>query len=166
MRISSKRVALVLIFLGVLFSSCGEFSKILKSEDNDLKFKAAKEYYDNSKFDKALPLFDDVLAAWKGQDKSEEVYFYYCYSQYAIGNLPAASFHFKNFTETFFTSKHLQECAFMRAQCEYEMVMPTELDQSQTQTALQELQLYVNLHPGSEYVDSCNTLMDDLREIN
>lgn len=152
------------VCLGILLNACGDYAKILKSPDNDLKFSSAKTYYDNAKFDRALPLFEDVLAAWKGQDKAEEVYFYYCYTQYGIGNLPAASFHFKNFTESYFTSKHLQECAFMRAHCEYEMVMPTELDQSQTHIALQELQLFVNLHPGSKYVDSCNTLMDNLRQ--
>jgi outer membrane protein assembly factor BamD len=163
---ASKGVSKILgfVFLGFILMGCGDYAKILKSPDNDLKFKAAKTYYDNTKFDKALPLFEDVLAAWKGQDKAEEVYYYYCFTQYGMGNLPAASFHFKNFTESYFTSKHLQICAFMRAHCEYEMVMPTELDQSQTHVALQELQLFVNLHPDSEYVDSCNTLMDNLRQ--
>jgi len=161
-----KGIGRVLIFavLGLVLSSCSDYAKILKSKDTDYKFKAAKSYYDDSKFNKALPLFEDVLGAWKGQDKAEEVFYYYCYTQYGLGNLPAASFNFKIFTETYFTSKHLQECAFMRAHCEYEMVMPTELDQSQTNYALQELQLFVNLHPTSKYVDSCNTLMDNLRQ--
>lgn len=149
----------------IVLSACSQYAKLLKSDDNDLKYKAAKEYYINKKYDKALPLFESVLAAWKGQDKSEEVYYYYSYTEYGMGNLASAAFHFKNFTETFFTSKHLQECAFMKAQCEYEMVMPVELDQSQTKTAIDELQLFINLHPTSEYVDSCNVLMDDLRKL-
>lgn len=154
----------VISCLLLLLFSCGEYSKLIKSDDNDLKFKAGVDYYKNSKYDRALPLFEDVLAAWKGQEKSEEVFYYYCYTQYGMGNLPAASFHFKNFTETFFTSKHLAECAFMVAQCEYEMSLPTELDQSQTQKAIQELQLFINLHPESTYIDSCNFLIDDLRK--
>ena len=153
-------------FLGtlmVLFGACSDYSKLLKGQDNDLKFKAGKEYYQSQKYDKALYLFEDVLAAWKGQERSEEVYFYYCYTQYGMGNLPAASFHFKSFTEAYFTSKHLIECAFMVAQCEYEMVMPVELDQSQTIKAIEQLQLFINVHPNSNYVDSCNTLIDNLR---
>lgn len=160
-----QRALLVFLSLSFFLGACGEYSKLIKSEDNDLKFKAGKEYYQKSKYDRALPLFEDVLAAWKGQDKSEEVYFYYCYTQYGMGNLAAASFHFKTFTETFFTSKHLVECAFMRAHCEYEMALPTELDQSQTQKAIEELQLFINLHPESELIDSCNYLIDDLRKI-
>ena len=79
---ASKGVSKILgfVFLGFILMGCGDYAKILKSPDNDLKFKAAKTYYDNTKFDKALPLFEDVLAAWKGQDKAEEVYYYYCFT--------------------------------------------------------------------------------------
>ncbi len=156
--------SVLMLLVAAIMASCGDYGKILKSKDNDVKYKAARDFYANKKYDKALPLFEDVLAAWKGQDKSEEVYYYYCYTQYAMGNLPAASFHFKNYSETFFTSKKLQECAFMHAHCEYDMALPTQLDQSQTTKAIDELQLFINLHPTSIYVDSCNTLMDELRK--
>ncbi len=163
-RINCKLIILAASVISVMLSSCGEYSKILKSKDQDFRYLSAKNYYNKGKFDKAFPLFEDVLAAWKGQEKSEEVYYYYCYTHYGMGNMNSASFHFKNFTETFFTSKKLEECAFMHAHAEYDMALPHQLDQTQTYKAINELQLFINMHPKSSFVDSSNTLMDNLRK--
>ena len=61
---ASKGVSKILgfVFLGFILMGCGDYAKILKSPDNDLKFKAAKTYYDNTKFDKALPLFENSVS--------------------------------------------------------------------------------------------------------
>ena len=158
------RRSLYLLFFLVIFSQCGEYNSVLKSTDYGYKFAKAKEYYRNLDYHKAVPLFDELLTRYRGQDSSEIVYYYYAYSYYGMGDLVTASFHFKNFTETFYNSDHLEECYFMHALCEYKISLPYYLDQTSTYNAIEKLQLFINLFPNSTRIPECNKYIDELRQ--
>ena len=146
-----------------LLSGCSEYQRVVKSQDIDFKLEKAIEYYDQGKYNKAFPLFEELLAQFRGSSKAEKVYFYYAETLYAMEDHILAAYHYKNFYKTFPNSQYEDKCAFMAAYCNYLESPSFSLDQSFTYKAINEMQLYVNTHPNSKRIPECNLLMDEMR---
>lgn len=148
----------------LVFGSCSEYAVVVKKGTMEEKYDLALKLYKKNDFVRAIPLFDDLLAYYRGKEKSEEIYFYYCYSHYGLGQYELAAYHFKSFTETFYNSKHMEECSYMYTKCLYKDAMPYYLDQSSTSTAIEETQLFLNKFPNTQYKEACNQQIEDLRK--
>jgi len=120
--------------------------------------------YKKNDYVRALPLFEELLAVYRGKEKSEEIYFYYSYCYYGLGQFELAAYHFKNFTENYYNSKHMEECSYMYGHCLYKDALPYYLDQTATTKAIAEIQLFLNLYPNSTFKDKCNEHIDELRK--
>ncbi len=144
-------------------SSCSEYQRVLKSRDLNLKLTKADEYFAKENYYKALPIYEELISAFRGTGRAAEVYYKYAYCEYNLGDLIMANYRFDNFTKTFPNSDKVEECAFMAAYCSYVISPRSSLDQTATFQAVDELSLFMNLYPNSTLVDSCNTLLDELR---
>ncbi|HKC68992.1 MAG TPA: outer membrane protein assembly factor BamD [Bacteroidia bacterium] len=151
------------LFVAFVFFACGDFNKILKSSDYELKYTKAIEYYNKANYTSAQTLFEELIPVFKGTDRAEQVYYYYTYCHYYLTDYALAGFHFRTFARTFPNSQHAEECAFMNAYCYYLSSPKYSLDQSDTKNAIQEIQNFLNEYPESKQVDTCNILMDKLR---
>lgn len=155
---------LLLFSVTLLFlASCREYKKLLKSSDLDKKYSEAVKFYEKGDCIRSLQLFDELLQVYKGTPKYESIYFYYAYSHYCVGDYIMAAYHFKTFNRSYPTSKHAEECAFMAAQCYFFESPRYTLDQTDTHSAIKELQSFINRYPNSTKLDSCNTLIEKLR---
>lgn len=157
------RILISILSLFVL-ASCSEYQKVLKSTDLDYKFEKAKEYYEDEKYNKAYPIFDELVTLYRGTAKAADAYYYLAFTNYQIGDYILAAYHFKNFAKTFATSDKAEECAFMVGYCYYLESPSFSLDQTYTYKAINELQLYVNTHPQSERLQECNDYIRELRK--
>lgn len=155
--------ALVFISFTIGFSGCSKYQRILKSNDFEEKFNMAKLLYDNGKYQKAFPLFEELITVFRGTSKAEDVYYYYAYCNYKLGDYMLAGYHFDNFVRTFPRSARAEDAQFMNAKCYFLDSPVPSLDQTSTKKAIDELQLFINRYPESEKVDECNDLMDRLR---
>lgn len=151
------------LLIVIILTSCDGFNKILKSTDFELKMTKAKEYYDKEQYIKSSQLYEELIPVVKGTDKAEEVYYYYAWSEYNMGDFIISQYHFKNFTKQFSTSKHSEECYFMNAYCYFLTSANYKLDQTSTKNAIKEFQSFVDIFPESQRIDSCNILIDKLR---
>ncbi len=120
-------------------------------------------YYENGKYQKAFPLFEELITVFRGTSKAEDVYYYYAYCNYQLGDYMLAGYHFDNFVRTFPRSTRAQDAQFMNAKCYFLDSAEPSLDQASTYKAIDELQLFINKYPESPKVDECNDLMDRLR---
>lgn len=132
--------------------SCSEYASVVKKGTNDEKYDMAMKMYRKNDYVRALPLFEDLLAVYRGKEKSEEIYYYYCFCYYGLGQFELAAYHFKNFTENYYNSKHMEKCMFMYAHCLYKDALEYYLDQTATTKAIEEIQLVLNLYPNSRVV--------------
>lgn len=148
--------------LSVLFSACDNYNRLLKSTDYELKLKRAKEYYEKKQYIKSSQLYEELIPVVKGTDRAEEVYYYYTWSEYNLGDYLLSQYHFKNFTRQFPTSKHVEECFYMNAYCYFLNSPNYKLDQTYTKNAIKEFQSFVDLYPESIKLDTCNLLVDQL----
>lgn len=158
-----KKIILACAILGALSFSCSKFSKISKSRDINEKYDAALNYYDNKDFYKASVLFEDIMGAFVGAAEYEKIQFYYAYSQYEQKQYLIAAHHFKSFYETYNRSPFAEEALFMNGYSLYKDTPDYNLDQSGTETAIEELQNFINRYPTSQYAQQCNDLIDELR---
>lgn len=127
-----------------------------------MKLGKAREYYDKGEFVKSSQLYEELIPVFKGTDKAEEIYYYYSWSEYNMGDYLLSQYHFKNYTRQFPGGKHVEECYFMNAYCFYLTSANYKLDQTSTKNAIREFQSFVDSYPDSKRIDSCNILMDQL----
>src|SRR5690606_15200139 len=95
----TKRILSYLPFLlaVVLLSGCGDFNKLLKSDDVDKKYAAALKYYEEEEYDKAGALLEDLMPLLKGRSEYEQANFLYANTKYHQGFYLESSFHFVAF---------------------------------------------------------------------
>lgn len=155
---------LALSSLLFLLSACkSEYERVRTGGDPELILTKAFEYYEKEDYQKAQSLFELVLSNIKGTKKAEKANFYYSYTHYHLKEYLLAAFYFKNFANTFTNSEFREEAAFMSAFSNYKMSPSFRLDQTNSQKAIEEFQLFVNLFPKSPRVRECNNLIDELR---
>lgn len=162
MQNSLSRLLFVFVML-VGISSCSNYNKLLKSTDYEKMYTEAKRYYEKKNYGKAVPLLDELLIQFKADPRFKEVYLMYAYTRYGLDEFVLASYHFKNFYESFPNSDKAEEALFMHVYCDYLDSYPYYLDPSVTQHAMDNLQLFINIYPSSERVPECNKYMDELR---
>jgi len=158
-------VGALLIVLMLAFTGCkSKFEKLKASNDYAKKYREAIRLYNKRDYSKALELFETLVARYRGQSQAEDLYYYYAYTNYKLRDYTSARYHFKTFAETYPTSSRAEECRFMAAYCYYLDSPIYSLDQSNTQSAIDALQLFINLYPKSERVAEASKLIQNLRD--
>lgn len=152
------------LFLSIgLLASCSRFNRALKSTDAAYKMQVAQEYYDKESWDRAIPLLEELIMIKRGTAESEKVNYMHAKSFFNMKDYTLAGYYLGNFTRTFPTSQYSEECAFLSAYCYYRNSPTYELDQTDTKTAIDQLQLFMVRYPNTTLKDSCNSLIDQLR---
>ncbi len=152
-----------LVLLALLLPACSEFNKALKSDDKAYKMQAAVKYYDKNDFDRAMPLLEELRQVTRGDTMYERVSYYYAKGYYGMKDYIMAGYYLDNFHKTFRNSRYAEECSFLSAICHYKESPAYELDQTDTRTAISQLELFMVRYPETALRDSCNTLIDELR---
>lgn len=157
-----SNILFLLGFITIIFSSCSEYQKILKSTDLDFKYEQAVKLFEDEQYIKAFPLFDELLLLYRGTDKAETVYYYYCKTEYEKGNLLSSAYHFKNFSSTYKDNSKSEECAYLAVYCHFLLSPKYSLDQTNTYKALDEIKIFFDKYPNSTYITACNDLKVEL----
>ena len=157
-----RKFGIGFILVSILFTSCGDYNKILKSTDYEFKYKKAVEYYDEGEYVKSGTLFKDLVNIYRGTSKADRIYYYYAKSMMGQKDYLMAGHFFQSLIKEFPMSEYAEEAQFMIGYCEYLQSPKARLDQQITKNAIDALQLYINLYPYNDRVDEANRLMDEL----
>lgn len=144
-------------------SSCSEFNRALKSDSIPYKLEVAERYYEKGSYDRALPLLEELIMLLRGTDKSERIGYLHAKGYFLMKDYTMAAYYLENYARTFPVGQYTEECAFLNAYCYYKNSPSYELDQSDTRTAIDQLQLFMVRYPATNLKDSCQTLVDRLR---
>lgn len=160
----AKHALILLSFLYLFIGTgCNEFNKIQKSDDIELKYNKAIEYYNKKDYVKAQMLFDELYAIMRSTERGKEVMYYLAYCNYHNGDYILGGYQFKQYFRTFPLSDKAEECLYMSAYCHYLSSPTYSLDQQDTYQAIDEFQYFVQIYPDSPRVQECNKLIDNLR---
>lgn len=159
-----RKIVLLISVILVLFTSCSEYQKLLKSNDYNLKYKKAVEYYNAEEFVKSATLFEELLPVFRGTSKAETISYYSAFCAYGQRDYIQAGYYFRDFIKNFPTSSYYEECLYMSAYCYYMDSPNPRLDQASTQDAIDAFQLYINRYPNSTRVEKCNQYIDEMQD--
>ncbi len=146
----------------ILFSSCSEYQKAMKSKSNDVKLSMAEKLYKEEKYAKLIPLLEDIVYLYKGTDKGEDLLFKLATSYYKTNDYIIAGYYYRKFVATYPNSPKAEEAQYQSAYCYYLDAPRPTLDQSPTQKAIREFQIFLRKYPNSERIKYCNKYMDEL----
>ena len=152
-----------LLVLSVILLSCKtEMDQAMKSADKDFILKVANEKFAKKKWSDALALYDRLPNLVAGTDDAPNVVFNSAYANYYDKNYRLAANQFKNFVVSFPQDPRKEEAAYLSALCYYEGSLQYNLDQSNTESAITELQNFLNEYPDSERSKNITQLVDEL----
>ena len=153
----------ILFLLAILtLVSCGEYQNLLKSDDAELKYNKAVEYFDKGDFMRASTLFDAVATYYKGTERSETVLNYLAKANMGQKDYYSASEYYKTYVKTYPKGKYVTESKYMIGYCYYLDSPDARLDQTPTYSAIAALQEFIDVYPESERVPEANKLLDEL----
>lgn len=147
----------------LLLGACNTYEKLLKSDDINTKLAKADEYFDRGDYHKASGLYESLLPVLKGTKNFERLYFRYAYSAFYRKDYLSASYHFKNFTDYFPSSKDAEEAMYMHVLCLYKESPKVSLEQTSTYKALEAMQAYINSYPESKRIAEANGYVEEMR---
>ena len=159
-----KKYSFLLFISVLLFVSCGEYQKLLKSTDPELKYTKAVEYFEKGDFMRASTLFDEISVYYKGTDRSETVLNYIAKSYMGQKDYFTAGEYYKTYIKTYPKGKFIGEAKFMIGYCFYLDSPDARLDQSSTVKAITALQEFIDLFPENERVKEAIKLIDELTD--
>lgn len=161
------RYLLPLLVFATVLAGCSEFNKAMKASGDETgiayKQEVAEKMMAKESWDRAIPLLEELIVLTRGTARSEKVNYLHAKSTYGMKDYTLAAYYLANFTRTFPKSQYAEECAFLSAYCQYMNSPNYELDQTDTRSAMDQLQLFLVRYPESTLKDSCNSLIDDMR---
>lgn len=148
----------------VLLCSCNEFNSVLKSDDYDYKYEAAKTYYAQGKYTKAYTILEDLYMLMKGTDKGEESLYMLGMCYYNLKDYETASLYLDRYTKSYSKGIYTELARFYSAKANYLESPDERLDQSPTMTAINKLQEFLDFHPTSSYRSQATNMIYELQD--
>lgn len=159
---TQMKQALIILTLSVLLFSCGEYEKLLQSDDFELKLEKAKEYYDNEQYIKAVTVYEQLIGRYQASAKAEEINYYHAKSYFGMRDYILAGHYFETFYRTYGSSQYREEAAFMASYCNYLLSPRPSLDQEYTLKAIEGFSLFQRRFPYSERIDEAKEIIREL----
>jgi outer membrane protein assembly factor BamD len=159
----NNRLILVLL-TGLIVTSCGQYEKLLKSSDFELKKSKVKEYYEKKKYTRATELLAQVLPRYRATEEAESLSWLNAQSYYAMKDYIMAASEFRNFADLYPYSKNSEEANYLAAMSEYYQSPRPELDQENTRSAISSFNLFLAKFPASSRVDEVHHYIKELND--
>lgn len=159
-----RSVSYILLILLVLVTSCGEYEKLLKSTDYDLKKEKAREYFEAGKYVKTTELLSQLIPRFRGSVEAEELNWLNAQSFYLMKDYYSAGTYYKSFIEQYPYGKFTEEASFLSAFCDYKISPRAELDQENTINAIEGFNLFMRRYSDSPRIEECKNYIDELQE--
>lgn len=156
-----KLLSTTILAIAVL-ASCSGYEKLLKSKDNELKYSKSLFYYNKGDFYRASLLLEQILPIYRGTNRADSVNFYYAFSQYGQGDYLLASSYFDSFRKNYPKSVFTEQSEYLYAYCFYLTSPRAELDQENTNLAIDAFQEFTTKYPTSKKTEEAKSLVAEL----
>lgn len=152
-------VALMLFFI----AGCKtQYEMLLSSSDEEAKYAAAWQLFDNGKYRKAAAMFESLSLLTSGTARDDTVRYYWALSNYRYEDYVTAEANFTSYLDSYPRSSFSSEARFLKLDCMYRSTYRYELDQNPTRMAIVAISEYIVEYPNSDRVQTCRRMLDEL----
>jgi len=148
----------------MFFASCGEYNRLLKIQDPDIKYSYAKKYYNQKKYTRSASLLEEIVHYYRGRTEAEESLYLLAQSYYNQKDYVTAAEYFKQHYNTYPKGEFTEDARFYGAYGLYLDSPDPRLDQSQTFEAIQQFLMYLEFYPQSERASQAQDILFELQE--
>ena len=152
------------LLLALFTISCGEYNKILKSQDVMVKYNAAKRYFYEGNYSRAITLFEDVLPMMRGSVYAEDAIYLLAQSHYELKDYVSAAEYFRMYFTSYPRGEYAELARFYSAYSLYQNSTDPRLDQTDTYNAMQQFQDFMELYPQSDKKELAQRAQFELQE--
>jgi len=160
----SRLITAALLSGTLALGSCTGYQKLLKSANVNEKYEAAIKYYDKGDFFRSGALLEELIPLLKGRPEAEKAQFYFANTNYKQRNYVLSAYYFKQFIDTYPNSPLVEEASFLRAKSLYRDSPSYELDQTNTVTAVETIQDFLNTYPASQFKTEAESMSQELQK--
>ena len=155
--------SLAAIAIVASLSQCSGYNKMLKSGDVTEKMSYAEAALDSGNCFRALPLYDELMQLTRGTAQAPDIHWNRALTHDCVNDFYLSRYYFQSFAKTFPNDPRVEEAFFRAALCSFYLSPGASLDQTETRSAIDELQLFMDRYPSSALRDSSQAMVDNLR---
>lgn len=159
-----KKNIIITLLIAVVFSSCGEYNKLLKSTDYEYKYEAAKNYFAKGQYGRSATILEELITIFKGTDKAEESLYMLAMSYYNQQDYETSSHYFITYYNTYPRGTFAELSRFHAGKALALNTPEPRLDQSVTYKAIQELQMFLEYYPQSAKKQEAQDMIFSLQD--
>lgn len=160
-----KKGSIIMLFLAsLLLTACGEYNKVLKSNDNNYKYEYAKKAFDLGKYAQATTILTELSSIFNGTERAEESLYLLGLSCYENKDYVSSGAHFRSYYQRYPRGKYAELARFYCGYGYYLDSPEAELDQSETVKAIQELQAFMDFFPKSDKVSIAQNAIFEMQD--
>lgn len=150
------------VVLGVIITSCGTYHKLLKSDNNELKYQKGINYFYDKEYNRAISLLSSVMSPFAGSLREDTIVFYLAKSLYNSKDYEQAGEFMNSFRSKFNRSQFLEESEYIYAMSFYKQSGSEERDQTVSFRAISAFTEYLNRYPESIKKEDIYLMIDEL----
>ena len=159
-----NRSFLYFFIIVISLASCSQYEKLRKSTDYQLKYRKAFEYYRAGDFIRSGQLFDDLVNPFRVTNKADTVSFYQAMSYFKQKDYLTASHYFERFYRDYRQSPFAEESEYLTGYCYYMQSPRAQLDQENTNTAIESFQIFLMRHPDSRFAEDAEKYLAEMKD--
>ena len=144
----------------LILSACSNYNEIIKGDDYVKKFELANALYDGEEFLKSVVLYEQVYQHSPKSGEGELAYYRLGQSYYQSDDYYMAGYYFSSYIQRFPYSPKNEELMFLVAMCKVKNSPQSALDQTETEEAINAVQIFVDSYPQTVLMDTCNQIID------
>ena len=148
----------------LLLTSCGEYNKVLKSTDANVKFEYAKKAFEKGKYGQACTLLSEIVTVMKGTEHAEESLYLLGLSHFENKDYISSGAYFKTYYTHYPKGKYAELARFYSGYGYYLDSPEPQLDQTTTHKAIEELQNFLDYFPKSDKVSIAQNAIFELQD--
>lgn len=161
---NSRLFFLPLLLVLTMLTACSEFSAVLKSDDYEYKYEAAKALYADGQYRQAAELFSMLLAPLKGTSYGEESLYMLAESNLKAKDYESATMFFKKYYQVYPKGHYMEMARFNSGYSLYKQVADIRLDQTSTMEAIREYQDFLDYCPNTGLKEQTHAVIYELQD--
>lgn len=159
-----KKTYIALLSIVLACTSCTDYNALLKTQDYEYKYEAAKQAYAAGRYSQCYQLLDDMLLMFKGTEKGEESLMMMAMCHYRLHDYETSTLYFDRYVKTYPKGLYAELCRYYSGRASYLQSPDPRLDQSPTYTAIKSLQEFLEYYPYSERRNDVNNMIFELQD--